>query len=186
VLVQPVTASWAQVTVAGPRAWDLLSVAGFDTVLAPANTRHMTMIRSAWRGHPVRVLWASFSGELGHEGNLRPSAAESLLHTLWQKGEALGACAYGVEALMILRIEKGFLHVGAIPMAPRCRAMSDCRARWSARRRTSSGGGRCCKRPQAMPTDCDSWGCSPWTAAHGRPWGRTCPDARHPPWPKGM
>ncbi len=112
VLVQPVTASWAQVTVAGPRAWDLLWAAGFDDVLAPGTTRHMTMTRSAWRGHPVRVLRASFSGELGYEVNLPPSAAESLLRTLWQKGEALGACAYGVEALMILRIEKGFLHVG--------------------------------------------------------------------------
>lgn len=112
VLVQPVTSSWANVTVAGPQAWALLARVGFDSALSPAATKHMTIRQSIWNGSPVRLLRASFSGELGYEINLPPSRAPALLDALWQQGQALGVCAYGVEALMILRIEKGFLHVG--------------------------------------------------------------------------
>ena len=112
VLVQPVTASWATVTVAGPLAWTLLSRVGFDDALTPSTMRHMTVCSSHWRGRPVRVLRASFSGELGYEVNLAPSQAAQLLDTLWEEGQSLGVCAFGVEALMILRIEKGFVHVG--------------------------------------------------------------------------
>ena len=36
VLVTPVTADWGNVTVSGPRAWDLLRAAGCDAALAPA------------------------------------------------------------------------------------------------------------------------------------------------------
>lgn len=112
VLVQPVSASWANVTVAGPLAWTLLSKAGFDDALAPSVMKHMTVRASTWRGRPVRVLRASFSGELGYEVNLAPSQVHQLLDTLWEEGKSLGVCAFGVEALMILRIEKGFVHVG--------------------------------------------------------------------------
>ena len=112
VLVQPVTSSWANVTVAGPRAWALLERVGFDRALAPSAMTHMTIRQTSWRGCPARVLRASFSGELGYEVNLPPSRAPALLDALWEGGQPLGVCAYGVEALMVLRIEKGFLHVG--------------------------------------------------------------------------
>lgn len=113
VLVQPVTSSWANVTVAGPRAWSLLERAGFEDVLAPSVMKHMTIRETSWGGCPARVLRASFSGELGYEINLPPSRAPALLDVLWELGQPLGVCAYGVEALMVLRIEKGFLHVGS-------------------------------------------------------------------------
>lgn len=112
-MVLPMTAQWGNVTVSGPNAWKLLARAGFDEALAPTTMKHMTLRESHWQGHAIRVLRASFSGELGYEINLPPSQCEALLDRLWSLGQDLGVCGYGVEALMIMRTEKGFLHVGA-------------------------------------------------------------------------
>jgi sarcosine oxidase subunit alpha len=113
VLVTPVTAAWGNVTVAGPKAWPLLAAAGFEESLAPAAMKHMTLREVSHGGTPMRVLRASFSGELGYEINLPADRTQALLERLWQAGQAFGVMPYGVEALMILRTEKGYLHLGA-------------------------------------------------------------------------
>jgi len=112
VLVTPVTSRWANVTVAGPRAWEWLAGAGFDPALSPAATQHMTLHDSALGGVPLRVLRVSFSGELGYEVNLPADEATGLLARLWAQAGAVGGVLYGVEALQVLRVEKGFIHIG--------------------------------------------------------------------------
>ena len=113
VLVTPVTSAWGNVTVAGPNAWALLQAAGFDASLAPSAMKHMTLRELTYGGVTLRVMRASFSGELGYEINLPAAHTTALLERLWQAGQAVGVMPYGVEALMILRTEKGFLHLGA-------------------------------------------------------------------------
>lgn len=113
VFIIPVTSQWGNVTVSGPRSWDLLKSIGMDTVLEPGSMKHMTIKEHNWQGSPLRVMRASFNGELGYEINLPPSKVRPLLDGLWEAGQAHKVCAYGVEALMIMRTEKGFLHVGA-------------------------------------------------------------------------
>jgi sarcosine oxidase subunit alpha len=112
VLVTPVTSRWANVTVAGPRAWQWLESIGLDRNLAPGNTRHMTMRMGALEGVPLRVLRASYSGELGYEMNLPADHAPWLFARLWERAAEIGAVLYGIEALQVLRIEKGYLHIG--------------------------------------------------------------------------
>jgi sarcosine oxidase subunit alpha len=112
VLVTPVTSRWANVTVAGPRAWAWLAAAGFDAALAPQVMPHMTLRASVLEGVPLRVLRASFSGELGYEVNLPAPQAPWLLGRLWAHAAQFGAALYGVEALQVLRVEKGYLHIG--------------------------------------------------------------------------
>ena len=109
----PVTSQWGNVTVSGPNAWRLLEKLGFDAALAPTQMKHMTLRDTRYQGQPIRVLRASFNGELGYEINLASSQAQGLLEALWDAGQDLGICAYGVEALMIMRTEKGFIHIGA-------------------------------------------------------------------------
>ncbi len=112
VLVTPVTSRWANVTVAGPRAWQWLESIGLDRRLAPGTMKHMTMRASALDGVPLRVLRASFSGELGYELNLPADRAGSLFARLWERSAEIGAVLYGIEALQVLRIEKSYLHIG--------------------------------------------------------------------------
>jgi sarcosine oxidase subunit alpha len=98
--------------VAGPRAWPWLESIGLDGALAPRNMKHMTMRATALDGVPLRVLRASFSGELGYELNLPPDHAARLFAQLWERSSDIGAVLYGIEALQVLRIEKGYLHIG--------------------------------------------------------------------------
>jgi len=112
VLVTAVTSRWGNVTVAGPKAWAWLAAAGFDQSLAPAAMKHMTLRESAWAGVPLRVLRASFSGELGYEINLPAAHVEPLLERLWERAAEFAGVLYGVEALEILRTEKGYIHIG--------------------------------------------------------------------------
>jgi len=112
VLVTPVTSRWANVTVAGPRAWEWLARAGFDAALAPAAMKHMTLRESTLGSIPLRVLRASFSGELGYEVNLPADEAAGVFERLWSHADTVGGVLYGIEALQVLRVEKGFIHIG--------------------------------------------------------------------------
>jgi sarcosine oxidase subunit alpha len=112
VLITPVTSRWGNVTVAGPRSWDWLKTAGLAADLAPGALKHMTIRESTLDGMPLRVLRASFSGELGYEINLPSDHVESLLRRLWERAADFSAVPYGIEALEIMRTEKGFIHIG--------------------------------------------------------------------------
>ena len=112
VLVTPVTSRWANITVAGPRAWDWLARVGFEGALAPRAMAHMTLRDTLWAGVPVRVLRASFSGELGYEVNLPADCATSLLTRLWAHAGDVAGALYGIEALQVMRVEKGYIHIG--------------------------------------------------------------------------
>jgi sarcosine oxidase subunit alpha len=112
VLVTPVTSRWANITVAGPRAWEWLARAGFDAALSPATMKHMTLRDSAFGSIPLRILRASFSGELGYEVNVPADEAVTLLERLWAQAPGVGGVLYGIEALQVMRVEKGFIHIG--------------------------------------------------------------------------
>jgi sarcosine oxidase subunit alpha len=75
--------------------------------------KHMTMRELEYGGVQIRVMRASFSGELGYEINLPALHTQSLLERLGEVGREFDAKPYGIEALMVLRTEKGFLHLGA-------------------------------------------------------------------------
>lgn len=112
VLVTPVTSRWGNITVAGPRAWEWLAAAGFDSRLAPSAMTHMTMRTASLEGVPLRVLRASFSGELGYEINMPVAHMSGLLERLWALAPRVQGVPYGIEALEILRTEKCFIHIG--------------------------------------------------------------------------
>jgi sarcosine oxidase, subunit alpha len=112
VLVTPVTSRWGNVTVAGPKAWAWLESAGFPHELSPGSMAHMTMREATLDGVPLRVLRASFSGELSYEVNVPADRQEALLERLWSRAPAVGGILYGIEALEIMRTEKCFIHIG--------------------------------------------------------------------------
>jgi sarcosine oxidase subunit alpha len=64
-------------------------------------------------GVPARVQRVSFTGELSFEVAVPWRYGMALWNRLMAAGAAAGIRAFGVEALMTMRIEKGFLHVGS-------------------------------------------------------------------------
>jgi sarcosine oxidase subunit alpha len=112
VLVSSVTSSRDNVTLAGPKAWRVLEAAGASPELAPASCAHMSVRDAAIDGIEARVLRASFCGELGYEIYVPAGSAAALFARLHAIAADMGGAPYGVEALQIMRVEKGYIHIG--------------------------------------------------------------------------
>ena len=112
VVVTPVTTQWATVALAGPQARAILGRLGTDIDLSAAAFPHLHVRTGTLAGMPVRLYRVSFSGELGYEINVPARQGAALWRALEQAGSDAGLTPYGTEALLLLRLEKGFLHVG--------------------------------------------------------------------------
>lgn len=112
VVVTPVTTQWATVALAGPHARAILAKLPSDVDLSPAAFPHLHVRTGTVAGAPARVYRVSFSGELGYEINVPARYGAALWRALEDAGREFDVAPYGVEALLLLRLEKGFLHVG--------------------------------------------------------------------------
>ncbi|MFN0115494.1 MAG: sarcosine oxidase subunit alpha family protein [Paracoccaceae bacterium] len=103
-----VTEAWAQFAVAGPLARNLLNTLLADP-LDEAAFPFMSCGDVTVMGVRARLFRISFSGEVGFEIAVPSRYGEALYRDLVARAEALGGGAYGMEALNVLRIEKGFI-----------------------------------------------------------------------------
>lgn len=103
-----VTDQWAQVALAGPRARDILRKIVDDDISNSAfpflAAKEISLFAGRLRGRLFRI---SFSGELAYEIAVPAGYGECLADALMQAGAEYGICAYGTEALSVLRVEKG-------------------------------------------------------------------------------
>jgi sarcosine oxidase subunit alpha len=100
-----VTEHWAQFAVAGPRARDLLD----SVVDAMPDLPFMGCAPVTLFGVAGRLFRISFSGDLGYEIAVPARFGAALWRDLVARAETLGGGPYGLEALNVLRIEKGFI-----------------------------------------------------------------------------
>jgi sarcosine oxidase subunit alpha len=108
VALSSVTEQWAQFSIAGPKAWDLLeqvSGAAVDRADWPFMSCGPISIGDV-QGRLFRI---SFSGEVGFELAVPARFGAALFDGLVSHAEALGGGPYGLEALDVLRVEKGFI-----------------------------------------------------------------------------
>ena len=105
------TEQWAQYAVAGPKSRELLR-----KVIDPAfditdqgfpylQVGHINVCG----GVKARLFRLSFSGERAYEVGVPARFGDALIRRLMDAGEEFGACAYGTEALGVMRIEKGHI-----------------------------------------------------------------------------
>jgi heterotetrameric sarcosine oxidase alpha subunit len=101
-----VTDAWAVIAVAGPasrrRVLETFDAESREAINA---LKHMDFCNALFAGAQLQVLRATFSGELGFEIHCNPEMAVPV----WQALISSGMQPYGLEALDILRIEKGYL-----------------------------------------------------------------------------
>lgn len=104
-----VTDQWAQFAIAGPRSRETLARlvdAPFD--LANEAFPYMGAAElSIGGGLPARLFRISFSGELAYELAVPARYGEAVAAAIMAAGADFGICAYGTEALGVMRIEKG-------------------------------------------------------------------------------
>ncbi len=108
VAIANVQEHWAGIAVAGPKAKAVLA----DLAPGLEIPRHMSVARSEIAGVPVLILAASYSGERAFEIYAAGSESVPVWRAIATQGTDHGGCAYGLEALEILRIEKGHVVVG--------------------------------------------------------------------------
>jgi sarcosine oxidase subunit alpha len=99
-----VTEAWAQFAVAGPMAKHMLA-----TLMDLPDLPFMGCAPCVIGGVAGRIFRISFSGEVGYEIAVPTRYGEALFRDLVARAETLGGGPYGMEALNVLRIEKGFL-----------------------------------------------------------------------------
>jgi sarcosine oxidase subunit alpha len=100
-----VTEHWAQFAVAGPRSRELLA----GLIDGPPDLPFMACAPVTVMGVRGRLFRISFSGEQGYEIAVPARYGEALFRDLVARAETLGGGPYGMEALNVLRIEKGFI-----------------------------------------------------------------------------
>jgi sarcosine oxidase subunit alpha len=103
-----VTEQWAQFAIAGPKSRALLNDM-LDEAITDDNWPFMACGPVTLSGVQGRLFRISFSGEHAYELAVPARFGDSLFRLLVARAEALGGCAYGMEALNVLRIEKGFI-----------------------------------------------------------------------------
>ena len=106
------TEHYANITIAGPRARDLLTEFTDDIDLDSKNFPFMSVREGTIAGVPARVFRISFTGELSYEINVPASYGMSIWTAMMNAGDKYGITPYGTETMHVLRAEKGYIIVG--------------------------------------------------------------------------
>ena len=106
------TEHYANITIAGPRARDLLTEFTDDIDLDSKKFPFMSVREGTIAGVPARVFRISFTGELSYEINVPASYGMSIWTAMMNAGDKYGITPYGTETMHVLRAEKGYIIVG--------------------------------------------------------------------------
>jgi sarcosine oxidase subunit alpha len=112
IYIHDTTQHWATATITGPKARHVLNSLGLGIDLDGAVFAHMSLRETQWQGTHVRIARVSFSGDTSFEVSIRASRAASLWDALVRAGAPFGLCAIGIEAMSIMRAEKGYIIIG--------------------------------------------------------------------------
>ncbi|HSY08209.1 MAG TPA: sarcosine oxidase subunit alpha family protein [Steroidobacteraceae bacterium] len=108
VQIVSVTEQWAQYAIAGPNARHLLERLLGDAIdVSNSAFPYLACAEFAWRGVTARLFRISFSGELAYELAVPARFGDSAIRAILSAGEPFGVVPYGIEALSVMRIEKG-------------------------------------------------------------------------------
>jgi sarcosine oxidase, subunit alpha len=113
VVVAPVTEQWATIALTGQHARRILERLRPECSVSNEDFPHLDFRSTRLLGNEARIYRVSFSGELTYEINVIAHKAPALWAALLEEGREFGIEPYGVDALLQLRMEKGFLHLGA-------------------------------------------------------------------------
>jgi sarcosine oxidase, subunit alpha len=106
------TEQWAVIAVQGPRARGVIAPMVDGADIGGETFPHMSVCEVKVAGVPARLFRVSFTGELGFEINVPASSGRAVWDAVAARVEDAGGCAYGTEAMHVLRAEKGYIIVG--------------------------------------------------------------------------
>lgn len=113
VYVDNLTTARGVILLTGPRAREVMTRLGSDIDFAADEFPHMTYREGTLEGVPLQVHRVSFSGEVSYEVSVPAGYTDALWQACMAAGADLGIVPFGIESLMVMRLEKGFIHVGS-------------------------------------------------------------------------
>ncbi|PZO73531.1 MAG: sarcosine oxidase subunit alpha [Mesorhizobium amorphae] len=107
-----ISEQWSVVAVQGPNSRKILEplIEGID--ISDEAMPHMSVREGTILGVPTRLFRMSFTGERGFEVNVPADHGQAVWEAIWAEAQKFDACAYGTEAMHVLRAEKGYIIVG--------------------------------------------------------------------------
>ena len=110
-----VTEQWAQMAIAGPKARDTLNRIVDGAALDDVNTPYLAARTiTILGGMQARLFRISFSGEHAYELSVPADYGSQVARSIMHAGGDFGITPYGVEALSIMRVEKGHVAGGEL------------------------------------------------------------------------
>ncbi|HEY2403077.1 MAG TPA: sarcosine oxidase subunit alpha family protein [Steroidobacteraceae bacterium] len=104
------TEQWSQYSIAGPKSRQVLDGL-LQGALDVSNEAfpYMACAEFNWNGRTARLFRISFSGELAYELAVPARYGDATIRAIMAAGEPFGITPYGLEALGIMRLEKGHI-----------------------------------------------------------------------------
>ncbi len=112
VYVNSITEQFSTFNISGPRSRDIVSKVFTDVDFSNENFPFMTFKVFEYMDTEVRIMRASFTGELGYEIYITPNKALELWKKIFHFGKAYDLVPYGTETMHLLRAEKGYVVIG--------------------------------------------------------------------------
>lgn len=112
VAMAPISEQWANLAIAGPNVRAVLERLEPDFEVSNEAFPYLGFRAGKIAGLTARVFRVSYSGEMAYEISVGARDAHFLWNAVLEAGAEYGIMAYGVEALDVMRIEKGHLGIG--------------------------------------------------------------------------
>jgi sarcosine oxidase subunit alpha len=107
-----VTEQWTTVSIAGPKASDVMHELAPGIDVSSERFPFMSFQEGAVAGIDARIFRISFTGEVSFEINVSSYYGLAVWEAAWAAGQKYGMTPYGTETMHVLRAEKGFIIVG--------------------------------------------------------------------------
>ena len=112
VFLNSITEQFSTFNISGPKSREIVSKVFTDVDFSNENFPFMTFKVFDYKDTEVRIMRASFTGELGYEIYITPNHALELWKKIFHYGKAYDLVPYGTETMHLLRAEKGYVVIG--------------------------------------------------------------------------
>ncbi len=112
VYMNSITEQYATFNISGPKTRNIMDKVFPEVNFSNEAFPFMTFQFHEYEDTPIRILRASFTGEMGYEIYVPSNQAVKIWEKIISFGKEFGLMPYGTETMHLLRAEKGYIIVG--------------------------------------------------------------------------
>ena len=112
VYMNSITEQYATFNISGPKTRNIIEKVFPEVNFSNEAFPFMTFQFHKYEDTPIRILRASFTGEMGYEIYVPSNQAVKIWEKIISFGKEFGLMPYGTETMHLLRAEKGYIIVG--------------------------------------------------------------------------